>query len=49
LRLITTGQRLKDRVEVLSGLTSGEKVIFPVPPSLSDGTVIEVHNAEVRP
>ena len=36
-RLITTGQKVKDRIEVLSGLTAGEKVIFPVPPGLSDG------------
>ena len=36
-RLITTGQKSKDRVEVLSGLTAGEKVIFPVPPGLADG------------
>ena len=41
-RLITTGQKFKDRVEVLSGLTSGEKVIFPVPPGLSDGSPVEV-------
>ena len=43
-RLITTGQKVKDRIEVLSGLTAGEKVIFPVPQGLSDGA-----RAEVRP
>lgn len=42
-RLITTGQRDtgqrdKDRIEVLSGLTPGDKVIFPIPPGLADGT-----------
>jgi RND family efflux transporter MFP subunit len=47
-RLITTGQRVNDRVEVLSGLTSGEKIIFPVPPNLSDGMGLAVNNAEVR-
>jgi multidrug efflux system membrane fusion protein len=47
-RLITTGQKVNDRVEVLSGLTSGEKVIFPVPPSLSDGMALAVRSAEVR-
>ena len=41
-RLITTGQKLKDRTEVLSGLTDGEKVISPVPPGLADGARVEV-------
>lgn len=41
-RLITAGQKAKDRVEVLSGLSAGEKVIFPVPTGLSDGTRVEV-------
>jgi len=41
-RLITTGQKLKDRIEVLSGLTAGEKVISPVPQGLSDGARVEV-------
>jgi RND family efflux transporter MFP subunit len=41
-RLITNGQKVKDRIEVLSGLTAGEKVIFPVPPALTDGAKIEV-------
>lgn len=40
IRLITTGQKLKDRMEVLSGLSAGEKVIFPVPPGLSDGAQV---------
>jgi RND family efflux transporter MFP subunit len=48
LRLITTGQKFKDRIEVLSGLTAGEKVIYPVPPDLSDGTALTVGSAEVR-
>jgi multidrug efflux system membrane fusion protein len=41
-RLISTGQRSKDQVEVLSGLTSGENIIFPVAPGLSDGAAVEV-------
>jgi RND family efflux transporter MFP subunit len=41
-RLITAGQKVKDRVEVLSGLTAGEKVIFPVPQGLADGARVEV-------
>src|SRR5579863_3920048 len=36
-RLITTGQKVNDRVEVLSGLSAGENVIFPVLQGLSDG------------
>jgi membrane fusion protein, multidrug efflux system len=46
-RLITTGQKLKDRIEVLSGLTAGEKVIYPVPPGLADGTALTAGSAEV--
>jgi|CZKN01.1.fsa_nt_gi RND family efflux transporter MFP subunit len=41
-RLITVGQKLKDRVEVLSGLSAGERVIFPVPQDLADGASVEV-------
>jgi len=41
-RLITTGQKNKDRVEVLSGLTAGEKVIFPFPQDLTDGARVEI-------
>jgi membrane fusion protein, multidrug efflux system len=48
-RLITTGQKVKERIEVLSGLTAGEKVIFPVPQGLPDGAAIRINNAEVRP
>jgi len=47
-RLITTGQKVKDRIEVLSGLTAGEKVIFPVPPDISNGTALTVGSAEVH-
>jgi len=42
MRLITTGQKSKEQVEALSGLTPGDKVIFPVPPGLSDGAPVEV-------
>jgi RND family efflux transporter MFP subunit len=41
-RLITTGQRSKDSVEVLSGLSAGEKVVAPVPAGLADGARAEV-------
>jgi multidrug efflux pump subunit AcrA (membrane-fusion protein) len=40
-RLITAGQTNKDQVEVLSGLTAGDSVIFPVPRDLSDGARVE--------
>jgi len=41
-RLITTGQKSKDQVEVLSGLAAGEMVILPIPPGLSDGGAVEI-------
>ncbi len=42
VRLITTGQKSKDSLEVLSGLAAGEHVIFPVVPGVSDGAAVEV-------
>ena len=41
-RLVTTGQRQRERVEVLSGLVPGENVIAPVPMNLTDGARVEV-------
>jgi multidrug efflux pump subunit AcrA (membrane-fusion protein) len=41
-RLITVGQKSKDRIEVLSGLTAGENVILPVPAGLADGAAVEI-------
>ena len=41
-RLITTGKRRPGAVEVLSGLSEGEKVVSPVPPDLADGARVEV-------
>lgn len=41
-RLVTTGQRSRGLVEVLSGLSAGEKVIQPTPAGLVDGARIEV-------
>ncbi len=41
-RLITLGDKAKDQVEVLSGLSAGDKVIFPVPQDLADGARVEV-------
>jgi RND family efflux transporter MFP subunit len=42
VRLVTVGQRSQDTVEVLSGLTAGEKVVAPVPQGLRDGARLEV-------
>jgi multidrug efflux system membrane fusion protein len=42
-RLITVGQKADHQVEVLSGLSAGEKVVSPVPQGLSDGARIEVN------
>lgn len=41
-RLITAGERRGDRVEILSGLSDGEKIVAPVPAGLADGDRIEV-------
>jgi len=41
-RLVTTGERGQAAVEVLSGLTEGEKLVSPVPSGLADGARVEV-------
>ena len=41
-RLVTLGQKIKERVEVLSGLNEGEMVVFPLSRGLSDGAQVEV-------
>ena len=41
-RLITAGKRGPDAVEVLSGLSEGEKVASPIAPGLADGARVEV-------
>jgi RND family efflux transporter MFP subunit len=43
-RLITTGERRGNEVEVLSGLMPGDKVIAPAPANLADGTPVEVRS-----
>jgi len=40
-RLVTTGQRAKGSVEVLSGLNAGERIVVPVPAGLEDGARLE--------
>jgi RND family efflux transporter MFP subunit len=42
MRLVTTGGRGAGSVEVLSGLSEGEKVVHPVPAGMADGARIEV-------
>jgi RND family efflux transporter MFP subunit len=41
-RLVTLGQRNGERIEVLSGISAGEKVVFPRPVNVSDGVRVEV-------
>jgi len=41
-RLVTTGARSGDSVEILSGLAAGENVVTNPPRDLSDGTRVEV-------
>ena len=41
-RLVNTGRRSDNAVEVLSGLNESERVIVPVPAGLQDGTRVEV-------
>jgi RND family efflux transporter MFP subunit len=41
-RLVTLGTRVKDKVEVLSGLNQGDRLIVPIPNGLTDGAPIEV-------
>jgi len=41
-RLVTTGERRQDAVEVLSGLSAGEKVVVAPPVTLADGAAVEV-------
>jgi len=41
-RIITTGAREGDQLEVLSGLSASEKIVSPVPPALVDGARVEV-------
>jgi RND family efflux transporter MFP subunit len=41
-RLVTLGERRDGQVEVLSGLNPGDKVIWPIPAGVSDGSAVEV-------
>jgi multidrug efflux pump subunit AcrA (membrane-fusion protein) len=41
LRLVKTGKRIGDEVEILSGLDAGDSVIIDGPSQLSDGQPVE--------
>ena len=41
-RLIRTGKRMGDRVEVISGLKEGERYVTTPPPAMADGVRVEV-------
>jgi membrane fusion protein, multidrug efflux system len=41
-RLITTGKRRPNALEVLSGLSEGETVVSPIPSGLADGVRVEI-------
>jgi RND family efflux transporter MFP subunit len=41
-RLVTTGERRQNAIEVLSGLNGGEKLAIPAPAALADGARVEV-------
>jgi membrane fusion protein, multidrug efflux system len=45
LRLVTLGETRANRCEVLSGLTSGEKILVAPPPLLSDGSRVAIQEA----
>lgn len=42
LRLVTTGKRMPDAIEILSGLSGTEKLVAPAPGGLVDGARVEV-------
>ena len=41
-RIVTLGDRTKDQVELLSGISAGEQVVAPAPAALADGARLEV-------
>ena len=42
-RLVTIGKRQQDSVEILSGLSEGEKVVSPIGTGIADGARVEAH------
>ncbi len=47
-RLIAAGQKSNDRIEILSGLIAGEKVVFPAR-DLADGVAVAASNSRALP
>ena len=41
LRVVSLGRKAADRVEVLSGLSGGERLVSPIPAALGDGAQVE--------
>jgi multidrug efflux pump subunit AcrA (membrane-fusion protein) len=41
MRLIQTGKRYGDRVEILSGLSEGDQVVLEPLPAVKDGAAVE--------
>ncbi|MBX9599667.1 MAG: efflux RND transporter periplasmic adaptor subunit [Bryobacteraceae bacterium] len=46
-RLVTTGLRREDRVEILTGLSEGERIIFPNPREVPDGTAVTIAGGRI--
>lgn len=42
IRLVTLGEKSGGKVETLSGLAAGDRVVFPIPAALADGAKVEV-------
>jgi RND family efflux transporter MFP subunit len=43
MRMVTVGARREGQAEILSGIATGERVIYPRPANLVDGMKVEVH------
>jgi multidrug efflux pump subunit AcrA (membrane-fusion protein) len=48
-RLITTGRRIDDKIEVLSGLNGGERIVRKPSTQLLDGTPLKVSQGCLSP
>ena len=42
LRLVTTGARRGNQVEILSGLDDGDRVILALPAGMQEGQLLEI-------
>lgn len=48
LRIISTGQQRENAIEILSGLSPGERIISPFPAALSEGSPVVTQPGEVK-